>query len=315
MRTSARQQNLIGYYSDNELDWGDDACGPIGLFDHLPKTDPNRLEVLRVIQSTWPDVAGFNKDWHATLADWKDLQTWDQLPKEQQPKAYTKLFSAWLGHLAGDYYRVTSALIKKYDPNHLILGVRYRGYAPPEVVQAARGFTDVQSINYYVGDARLDLDQFQMMYQAADQPVIVSEYSFHSLDGRSGDRNLVGFSAQVLDQQSPGRWLSFNDDADWPASPMSWALIGANGWTEPPAPKAATAKTLIFGIVDIDDRPYEALVSAIGSTTPLLNPLPQTQRHRSPARCLARKFRHQTRRAHSVPGPGPAHQWRAGRLA
>ena len=55
----------------------------------------------------------------------------------------------------------------------------------------------VVSINYYPADARLDPDMFRMMHELSGQPVMLSEYSFHALDGRSGNRNTVGFTAQV----------------------------------------------------------------------------------------------------------------------
>lgn len=264
--------NLVGYFTDNELDWGDGSSGPAIYFDHLPKDDANRVQVEKVIQATWTTVAQFNKDWNAKLTSWNDLDTWDRLPKDQQPKAYTRLFSAWLSHLAHDYFRMTTALVHKYDPNHLILGVRFRGYAPTEVVRASKGYTDAQSINYYVGDARLDLDQFRMMNEAADQPIIVSEYSFNSLDGRSGDRNLVGFAAQVLDQQAraDGYRLMTTRMARVPY------IIGADWFQwmdEPPSGRSNDGEDVNFGVVDIDDRPYQALTASIKATTPLLNPL------------------------------------------
>src|SRR3712207_8036665 len=74
-----------------------------------------------------------------------------------------------------------------------------------EVVQASRGYTDVVSLNYYPADAKLDPEMFRMMNEVSGQPVMLSEYSFHALDGRSGNRNTVGFSAQVLDQQAQDR--------------------------------------------------------------------------------------------------------------
>jgi hypothetical protein len=265
-------KNLVGYYTDNELDWGDGSAGPSTYFDHLPKNDPNREEVLRVIESVWTTPEQFNKDWRARISDWKDVENWDRLPRELEPKAYTRLFTAWLSHMTADYFRITTTLVHKYDPNHLVLGVRFRGYAPPEVVRAAAGYTDAQSLNYYVGDARLDLDQFRMMYESGNQPVIISEYSFHALDGRSGDRNLVGFNAQVPDQQAraDGYHLMTTRLARIPY------VIGADWFQwmdEPPSGRSSDGEDVNFGIVDIDDRPYPALAEAVRTTTPLLNDL------------------------------------------
>jgi len=243
-------------------------AGPSVYFDHLPKTDPNRLEVLRVIQSTWLMSLGSTKIGTPPSPIGKTSKPGTSFLRAATQSLH-KTFLGLLGHLAGDYYRVTSALIKKYDPNHLILGVRYRGYAPPEVVQAPVASPMFNpSIITSVMPA-LDLDQFQMMYQAADQPVIVSEYSFHSLAAAAATEPCRLFSAgpgstsradgyRLMTTRLPHPYVL---GADW----FQWM-------DEPPSGRSSDGEDVNFGIVDIDDRPYEALVSAIGSTTPLLNP-------------------------------------------
>ncbi|HMB94652.1 MAG TPA: hypothetical protein VKK61_01300, partial [Tepidisphaeraceae bacterium] len=155
-------KNLVGYFIDNELDWSDQNFGPLHFFDGLAPADPNRREVVKVIQSVWSSLDEFNRDWQVNLKTWNDLDSWKAFPRER-PQAYSRLFSAWLSHMSEDYFRITCGYIHKYDPHHLILGVRFRGYAPREVVRASRNYTDAQSINYYVSDARFDSDMFKMM--------------------------------------------------------------------------------------------------------------------------------------------------------
>jgi hypothetical protein len=264
-------KNLVGYFIDNELDWSDAGSGPAVYFDHLPATDPNRIEVVRVIQSVWQTPEKFNKDWNVKIKDWKEIDAWPTLPRSPQP-AYSRLFSAWLSHLAEDYFRLTTTLIHKYDQNHLVLGVRFKGYALKEVVRASRGYTDVLSLNYYPSDARLDPEMFRMMHEVSGQPIMLSEYSFHALDGRSGNRNTVGFYAQVLDQQAraDGYRLMTTRLARVPY------VIGADWfqWNdEPPSGRANDGEDANFGVVDIDDKPYESLISAVRETTPRLNSL------------------------------------------
>ena len=264
-------KNLVGYYTDNELDWSDSGAGPAIYFDHLAPTDPNRRKVVETIRSLWPDVAAFNAAWNQKLATYEALDNLATLPREPAD-AYGKLFDKWLHQLALDYFTITTDLIRKYDPNHMILGVRFKGNASPEVVRAARGLTDAQSINYYPSDAKLDADLFPMIAREADQPVIITEYSFHSLDGRSGNRNTFGFSAQVLDQQAraDGYRLFTQRLARTPF------IIGADWFQwmdEPPSGRSADGEDVNFGVVDVDDRPYELLTDAIRATTPTLNAL------------------------------------------
>jgi hypothetical protein len=262
--------NLLGYFLDNELDWGDGFSGPSAYFDDLPNSDPNRRQVIQTIHFVWPHLDEFNIAWNSKLTNWSQLESWSTFPREQAD-AYDRLSAAWLSHLAGDYFRLTTTIVRKYDPNHLILGVRFKGFAPEEVVSASRDYTDAQSLNYYVSDARLDSDMFRMMYQRSGQPIIISEYSFHAMDGHSGDLDTVGFSAQVPDQQAraEGYRLMTTRLARVPY------IIGADWFQwcdEPPAGRNSDGEDVNFGIVDVHDKPYDLLVNSIRDTAPTLNP-------------------------------------------
>jgi hypothetical protein len=266
-----QNRNLIGYYTDNELDWSDEAIGPRAHFDNLTADDPSRAQVMIVVRKVWNTLESFNADWQTSLADWLEINTWKVLPR--QPRAsYDRLLSAWLSHLAEDYFRLTSGLVRKYDPNHLILGVRFRAFAPDEVVRASRHYTDAQSINIYPSDAKLDADVFSKLHQLSGQPVIVSEYSFHALDGRSGNRNTFGFGAQVLDQQARADAYKL-----FTTRLARVPYIVGGEWfqwmDEPPSGRSADGEDVNFGIVDIDDKPYELLEAAVRKTTPMLNRL------------------------------------------
>jgi hypothetical protein len=264
-------KSLVGYFIDNELDWGVDSVGPSVYFDHLAPNDPNRLQVRNVIETEWPTVADFNRDWKTNLTSFAQIDDWATLP-EEPASSVSRLQSAWLLHLAKDYFRITTSLIRQHDPNHLILGVRFKGYAPREVIEASKGYTDALSLNYYVADAKLDMDMFHMMNDLSGQPIIISEYSFHSLDGHSGDQDTVGFSAQVPDQQAraDGYRLFTTRLARVPF------IIGADWfqWSDEPASGRATdGEDVNFGVVDVSDHPYPLLLSAIQQTGPLLDPL------------------------------------------
>jgi hypothetical protein len=175
--------------------------------------------------------------------------------------------------LARRYFEVTTRLIRRYDPNHLVLGVRFRGAAPKQVIAASRGLTDAQSINYYPHDASLDRELFESLHElSGGQPIIVSEYSFHALDGRSGNRNRFRFPAQVADQAARARGyrlmttrlarLPYVIGADW----FQWM-------DEPPSGRLRDGEDVNFGVVCVGDDPYDLLVEAVRLTTPRLNSL------------------------------------------
>lgn len=262
-------KNLIGYFSDNELVWSPEAVGPNFYFDYLPPDNPNRREVLKVIRQLWPTLPELNAAWRTSHRSWDEVEAWRTIPRSPTP-AWSALTSAFLEHLAGDYFRLTTKWIKEADPNHLIMGVRFRGFAPEEVVRASRDYTDAQSLNYYVSDALLDQQMFEMMYRESGQPVLIGEYAFHSLDGRSGNRNTFGFYGQVTDQiaRADGYRLFTTRLARLPY------VVGADWfqWNdEPPSGRSSDGEDVNFGIVDIDDRPYELMLTAIRETVPRLN--------------------------------------------
>jgi len=263
--------NLVGYFLDNELDWGGGFSAAERYFDGLEADNPNRREVIKVIRSVWPTIEQFNRDWQVELTCWDELEKWPKLAK-QPMQARTRLREAWLFHLAKDYFEFTTKLIRKYDQNHLILGVRFKGNAPREVCRASRGLTDAQSINIYSSSATIGAEMFAAMYEESGQPVIISEYGFHSLDGRSGNRNRSGFVwGHVIDQKAKvdGCRLFTTRFARVPY------IIGADWfqWNDEPPSGRGDGEDVNFGVVDINDEIYEDLAKAIRQTTPVLNDL------------------------------------------
>lgn len=77
---------------------------------------------------------------HATGNDFEVLQGLD--PEKRDVKLYD---------VASKYYEVVSGAIRKYDPNHLLLGDRYNGNKaiPTSVLEAMKPFIDVLSVQYF----------------------------------------------------------------------------------------------------------------------------------------------------------------------
>jgi hypothetical protein len=222
-----------------------------------------------LIQSLWPTTKAFNEAWQTDIEGWRTLDDWATLPK-YPIKARNKLVKKWRFQLAKDYFRITSELILKYDSNHLILGSRYRRDVPREVIRASKGYVHVQSVNIYASDARPDSKLLKAMYFEGSRPIIISEYSFHSLDGTSGNKNKIGFIwGHVKDQQArvQGYRLFTTRLAQVPY------VIGADWfqWNDEPPAGRFDGEDVNFGVVDIYDRPYAKLVNTIKVTCPLVN--------------------------------------------
>jgi len=122
----ANDKNLLGYFTDNELPWKNDALD-------------------RHLKYLGKDEAGYKaaKKWlnarkgkEATLEDIGDQ---DRL--------------AFTGFYFEAYLKKVASAIRKYDPNHLYLGCRFNQESEelsnPELFKIAGNYMDIISINHY----------------------------------------------------------------------------------------------------------------------------------------------------------------------
>ncbi len=92
---------------------------------------------------------------------------------------------------------IVCSAIKKYDPNHLNLGLRFGDTPDSEIVMASRKYFDVFSINHYGYEA--PVDEIQSIYDQTGLPVIIGEFHF----GTPG-RGLAPGLAQTSNMEETG---------------------------------------------------------------------------------------------------------------
>ena len=82
--------------------------------------------------------------------------------------------------IAERYYRVTHDAIRRYDPNHLILGDRWEANAvlPEEVVRAALPYVDVLSFQCF-GTVENIATKMRHWADFADKPVLLADAAGH----------------------------------------------------------------------------------------------------------------------------------------
>jgi hypothetical protein len=154
------------------------------------------------------------------------------------------------------YIEVVNAAVRKYDPNHLNLGMRYGGHPPEEMSRAARAF-DVYSINIYeYAPKREDIER---AYKLAGKPVLVGEFHI----GTPG-RGLAAGLRQALDLKERGNAYRYYVEQAF-AMPE---FIGAHWfqWMDEPVTGRGDGENYNIGFVDITDRPYTDMVEAAKET-------------------------------------------------
>lgn len=162
---------------------------------------------------------------------------------------------AFAARVAERYFAVTVAAIKAADPNHLVLGCRFALPPRGRVLREAARIVDVISFNCYEAEP----DRALAFYGASGKPCLIGEFSFRGAD--SGLPNTRGAGPVVPTEPDRSDGYRRYVDAAF-AHPQ---VIGCH-WFEhadQPAEGRFDGENSNFGIVTIDDRPYETLVATM----------------------------------------------------
>ncbi len=235
----ANDRNLIGWYTDSELRWGPDINTNQPLLDDylaLPAGSPG----LAVAQQYVGNPNGF---------------------------VYA---------LATRYFQVTTAAVRMYDPNHLILGVKAEGqYIQPELLEAASHYVDVFSIDDYQlqpGFAQ-GIDGLWPQYlpvtptfsnfeqYLGSTPIMVAEYSFIAKTPQTPN-TVPGVLAVYPDQ--PARAAAYTDYVAPLYENAPWVV--GDEWFEyvdEPQGGRFDGENNNFGVVDVENQPYQDLVTQL----------------------------------------------------
>jgi hypothetical protein len=149
-----------------------------------------------------------------------------------------------------------NAAIRRHDPNHLNLGLRFGSTPSEAMLRASRGF-DVFSMNSY--GFEVNRQRFEAAYRITGKPVIIGEFHF----GTPG-RGLAAGLVQCANQEERGvAYRYYVENAA--ASPM---LIGAHWfeWIDEPNTGRFDGENYNIGLVDVTDRPYAELIEAAKTT-------------------------------------------------
>ncbi len=281
-RMAAWGFNTIGNWSDVRLadahrmpyvvtmrGWG--PSGPMGVADvYAPdfaeavdrsaaqqcdarKDDPYVLGYFLGNEPPWPGRESVAVD--AILAGppsamQKELKTY--LAAGDTPERRT----AFLLQTYQKFVETVSAAIRRHDPNHLNLGLRFGGSAPPDIVKASKVF-DVYSLNSYAyAVSQREIDKVK---QSIDRPIVIGEFHF----GTPG-RGMTPGLRQTASQEERGvayRYYVENAAADP-------SLVGTHWfqWIDEPSTGRNDGENYNIGMLDVTDRPYRELVDAAAAT-------------------------------------------------
>ena len=255
-----RDPNLLGYYTDNELFWGVTDGPGQSLLDAVLFQSPatfNKRELVRFLRDRYNnDLASLNANWQLHLPSWRALLQLRTLPTLSDPIIADK--RAFLYHYARHYFKTVSTILRKHDPNHLILGCRIHGWSEPEVAHAMGEFIDVVSFNKYDNDAP-SWHMAELFGREANLPTLVSEWGFRAMD--AGLPNTGGVGRITADQSTRGQkyahFLEGLARSPWCVGSIFYAYVD-----DPATGGGGIMKNenSNYGIVNIHDQPYAPFV-------------------------------------------------------
>ncbi len=269
--------NLIGYFVGNDLNWYGDYSFYMGhesylldMYFELPGYSAGKKRVIDFMKQKYKDIQGFNNDWGLNLKKFEDIADLKQY--QFNSKNINKLRNEFLAIVAERYYNVITEKIRALDKNHLIFSDRFANSVPETVVKISGKYCDAVSINYYKNLPDIDRSFLAALSYYAGKPLIISEFTFRSMDNTSGLLNKVGPDTTVSNQQERG-----NHFIKYAKSFAELPFIVGYHWfqffDDPQDGRASDDEDSNYGLVDIYGRLYQPLIKAMRETNPKIQAL------------------------------------------
>ena len=154
------------------------------------------------------------------------------------------------------FLKIINSAIKKYDPNHLNMGIRYGGTPSDEIIKLASVF-DVYSYNSY--QYEISQEYLDHVYDLTGLPILIGEFHF----GTPG-RGLAPGLSQVENLSERGVAYSHYVENAFAHA----ALIGTFWfiWRDQPNTGRNDGENYNIGIIDVTDQPYPEMINALNKT-------------------------------------------------
>ncbi len=252
--------HLLGYFTDNELRWGPDWRSKKSLLEDYLQFDRDSEGFKRAIQfikDRYGKVEILNKAWGIDAESFGALPLAMPFPKSEERSETEAGFQKLI---AETYFRTCREEILNADPNHLILGCRFAGYAPKPVLEAVGQYVDVVSFNTY--NDTPPHETLDRIYKITGRPIMITEFSFKAMD--SGLPNTKGAGNPVKTQQDRAKHFT-----QFVTELMKIPYVIGYHWfeyTDEPAEGRFDGENSNFGLVNIKDEPWEILTKEMTRT-------------------------------------------------
>jgi hypothetical protein len=244
---SAGDPWCIGYFSDNEMSWGEpESLGRAAL--KSPPDQAAKLAFISDLKSKYGSIEQLNRAWGTSHPSWEALL--EKRNASDSPQARPDL-RAFYARAAEKYFQTVREAIKSVAPNQLYLGCRF-AWVNELAAAAAAKHCDVVSYNLY----QREVGSF-VFNGGADVPLIIGEFHFGALDRGMFHTGLVPVASQEERARAYENyvWSAVNHPA----------FVGCHWFQyqdEPTTGRVYDEENYQIGFVDIADTPYPEMVRA-----------------------------------------------------
>ena len=169
-----------------------------------------------------------------------------------------ELRTDFIHHTFRIFLETVDQALKRHDPNHLTLGIRFGQEAGNEILELCKDVFDVFSFNCY--DLYPSHEMMDRFVEVTGKPIFIGEYHFGTVD-----RGMAQSLWQVDSQEERGVAYRYYTEKAY-AHP---GLIGTSWfqWCDQDLTgRGNDGENYNCGLVDVTDRPYPLLVDAVSET-------------------------------------------------
>jgi hypothetical protein len=256
---------VIGYYCDNELGWWNAALWKLTL-ESKAECEQRRRLIAMLRQIYGEDWTRLTKDFIPSegVNNWQAIERGGALHLRAGGEGVSTM-RKFLSIVAERYYSIMRDVVRRHDPDALFLGDRYQSFYYPEVARAAGKYVDIVSTNLSASwnDGCFVRFYLKSLNRLTGKPTIVSEFYAAATENRSRDKNTgKGFPvAPTQDDRAEATRRSLESLTRDPT------VVGVEWfqYTDEPPGGREDGENYNFGLVDIEDRPYEELTQVFAT--------------------------------------------------
>ncbi len=253
---SADDPWCIGYFSDNEMSWGDEFSLALAVLQSPPEQAAKRQFVAE-LKEKFGDIAKLNGAWATGYDSWDALLESRTAPDKK--RAGVEL-GAFYTRIAEEYFSTVRNAIKQVAPHQLYLGCRF-AWANDRAAAAAGKYCDVVSYNLY----QRSVADFKCA--AGDKPLLIGEFHFGALDRGMFHTGLVPVESQQARAESYAQYVL--------GAVRHPQFVGTHWFQwmdEPTTGRVYDEENYQIGFVDTVDTPYQEIVDACRNMSATLYP-------------------------------------------